>query len=296
MNARAAGGARRARGARRAPRAAGPRAAGCAPRRPGPRARSASGAGSPWRSRARPASAAGTGRRSRARGGAARRRRRRAARATAVIADPRRGATIAVPREVGDRRRSAGARGAVRGERGDDLVVAERLGREPGGDVAGEQAEGGVELVGGEEAQQVGGDALAQADLDAGVGLAEAREQPGRRRRRRRAAAAPIQMRPRSTPRSSSTSARAPSTSARMRRARAASASPASVGVDAAARALEQRRAQLVLEPADLVRERRLGHVQLLRGAREVPVPGHRLDASQLPELHAIDRRSRSLW
>ena len=48
---------------------------------------------------------------------------------------------------------------------------------------------------------------------------------------------------------------------------------------DAAARALEQRRAELLLEPADLVRQRRLGDVELLRGAREVAVPRHRLHA-----------------
>ena len=70
---------------------------------------------------------------------------------------------------------------------------------------------------------------------------------------------------------------------------------PASVGRHAAARALEQRRAQLLLEPPDLVRERRLGEVELLGGAGEVPVARHRLHASELPELHANDRRTRSL-
>ena len=63
----------------------------------------------------------------------------------------------------------------------------------------------------------------------------------------------------------------------------------------AAARALEQRRAQLLLEPLDLVRQRRLGEMELLRGAREVPMPRHRLDASELPKLQANDRRTRSL-
>jgi hypothetical protein len=46
-------------------------------------------------------------------------------------------------------------------------------------DLAGQQAEGGVEFVGGEQAQHLGGDALAEADLDARVGLPEACEQPG---------------------------------------------------------------------------------------------------------------------
>jgi hypothetical protein len=60
---------------------------------------------------------------------------------------------------------------------------------------------------------------------------------------------------------------------------------------DAAARALEQRDAQLAFEPAHLVRQRGLGEVQLLGGAREVPVAGDRLDAPQLSHVHAIDRR-----
>jgi hypothetical protein len=80
-----------------------------------------------------------------------------------------------VPAEVSD----ADVRsrwGAVGGERGDHLVLAHAFEGEVVGDFAGQQAEGGVELVGGEEAKHVGGDALAQADLDAGVRLAEAGE------------------------------------------------------------------------------------------------------------------------
>jgi hypothetical protein len=64
---------------------------------------------------------------------------------------------------------------------------------------------------------------------------------------------------------------------------------------DVAARAHEQRRTELLFEASDLVRKRRLGDMQLLRGAREVPVPGHRFDAPQLPKLHANDRKARSL-
>jgi hypothetical protein len=69
--------------------------------------------------------------------------------------------------------------GALGGERGDHLVLAQSLGGEIVGDLAGQQAEGGVELVGGEQAKHVGGDALAEADLDARVRLAEASQQPG---------------------------------------------------------------------------------------------------------------------
>ena len=63
----------------------------------------------------------------------------------------------------------------------------------------------------------------------------------------------------------------------------------------AAAGPLEQRGAELLFEPPDLVGERRLGEVQLLGSAREVAVARYRLHAPQLPQLHANDRRTRSL-
>jgi hypothetical protein len=50
-----------------------------------------------------------------------------------------------------------------------------------------------------------------------------------------------------------------------------------------------------VFEPSDLVRQCRLGEVELLGGPGEMPVAGHRLHAHQLPELHANDRKLRSL-
>jgi hypothetical protein len=64
---------------------------------------------------------------------------------------------------------------------------------------------------------------------------------------------------------------------------------------DAPAGALEQRDAELLLEPAHLMRERGLGDVQLLGRTREVTVASHRLDAAQLPHVHASDRRTRLL-
>jgi len=57
---------------------------------------------------------------------------------------------------------------------------------------------------------------------------------------------------------------------------------------DAAARALEELGAELGLEPANLVRERRLGDVELLGGAGEVPVAGDRLGIDQLPEFDRL--------
>jgi hypothetical protein len=41
------------------------------------------------------------------------------------------------------------------------------------------------------------------------------------------------------------------------------------------------------------VRERRLGDVELLRGAGEMAMAGDRLHGSELPELHTNDRRTR---
>jgi hypothetical protein len=59
-------------------------------------------------------------------------------------------------------------------------------------------------------------------------------------------------------------------------------------GHDAAAGALEKLRPQLGLESADLVGERRLGDVELLRRAGEVAVAVHGLDVSELAQLHPI--------
>ena len=55
---------------------------------------------------------------------------------------------------------------------------------------------------------------------------------------------------------------------------------------DRAAGALEQLGAELRFEPADLMRERRLGDVQILGGAGEVPVAGNGLDVPELAQLH----------
>ena len=142
--------------------------------------------------------------------------------------------------------------------------------------------------------QHVGGDALAQADLDARVGLAEAREQPGDVD----VAGGQERADPDATAQDAAqlVDLRARAVDLREDAAGSRGDRLSCLGRgDAAARALEQRGAELLLEPPDLVRQRRLREVELLRGAREVTVPRHRLDASQLPELHANDRRTRSL-
>jgi hypothetical protein len=56
--------------------------------------------------------------------------------------------------------------------------------------------------------------------------------------------------------------------------------------LDAARRAVQERHAELGLEPPDLLRERRLGDVQALGGAAEVALLGDRDERAEMPELH----------
>jgi hypothetical protein len=142
--------------------------------------------------------------------------------------------------------------GAVRGEGGDDLLPAQALDGEVVGDLAGQQAEGGVELVGGEHAEHVGGNALAKADLDPGMRLAEAGQQPGdvevARRHDRSDPDPPAQDAAQLVHLLACTvhfgeDASSPS----------GDCQPRLRWADAAAGALEQRRAQLLLEAPDLV-------------------------------------------
>ena len=58
--------------------------------------------------------------------------------------------------------------------------------------------------------------------------------------------------------------------------------------LDAARRAVQQRHAELGLEPPDLLRERRLGHVQALGGAAEVAFLGDGDERAQEADLHAL--------
>ena len=60
--------------------------------------------------------------------------------------------------------------------------------------------------------------------------------------------------------------------------------------------ALEQLDAELALKPADLVRQSRLGDVELVGRAGEVPVPRDRLEVAELTDVHRnIDRNTRSI-
>ena len=57
---------------------------------------------------------------------------------------------------------------------------------------------------------------------------------------------------------------------------------------DAAGRALDERHAELGLEAADLLRERRLRDVLARRGAREVALVRERDEVAQLAQIHAL--------
>ena len=80
----------------------------------------------------------------------------------------------------------------------------------------------------------------------------------------------------------------ATSSSASMARASRRNASPAGGELDAAAGALEQPAAQLGLERADLLAERRLGDVQARRGAPEVQLLGDGDEIAKLAEFHDL--------
>ena len=56
---------------------------------------------------------------------------------------------------------------------------------------------------------------------------------------------------------------------------------------DVPRRPVDEREPDLVLEPLDLLRERRLGDVEPRRGAREVALVVERDEVAQLPQLHS---------
>ena len=51
---------------------------------------------------------------------------------------------------------------------------------------------------------------------------------------------------------------------------------------------LDQGQSHLLLEPANLLRQRRLGYVLARRGAREVLLVGERDEVAQLAKLHKL--------
>ena len=92
--------------------------------------------------------------------------------------------------------------------------------------------------------------------------------------------------RPRWTPRTDSSSASAASTSARTRRARATSSRPASVIVARRVRPVDKLETNLLLEPADLLRHRRLRDVLAFCRSGEIPLLSERDEVPELPQFH----------
>ena len=62
---------------------------------------------------------------------------------------------------------------------------------------------------------------------------------------------------------------------------------------DAAADAVKQRHPEFTLEVGDRLRQRWLGHHQMLRGAAETVVIDHREEEFQLPDVHRRTSRLR---
>ena len=71
---------------------------------------------------------------------------------------------------------------------------------------------------------------------------------------------------------------------------------PAREELHAAGRAREERRAELVLEGADLPAERRLAHVQARGGAADVSFLGDGDEIADLLEAHDVQIRSKRYW
>ena len=201
--------------------------------------------------------------------------------------------TISVsPDEVGGAHVVAGRERVVGRDDQHELLLEEHDAAEvrraaPGLD----EADREVELVGAQQREHLVGGLLAQAQVDAGMGRVEGREQggrverPDRRQRTDREAAVhePAEL--------LQLGDRAVELGERALRAHGQHL--ARLGQpDAAARAPQQVDAELGLEPADLLGERGLGDVQLAARAREVPLAGDGEERAQLAELHRADRLS----
>ncbi len=91
---------------------------------------------------------------------------------------------------------------------------------------------------------------------------------------------------PTSTPRTACISVCAASSSASTRRARATSSVAGLGHLHPARRPVDQAQPELVLEPADLLRQRRLGDVLTRRRAREVTFLGQRDEVAELAQFH----------
>jgi hypothetical protein len=151
--------------------------------------------------------------------------------------------------------------------------------------VRGQERETQVQVAPAQHGQGVGGGVLVEANPDGRVAGVEGRDQQRhvhsrhrRRRRHRHAAGAQAAQRIQLVGHARRLGEHAASTGQQ---------DLAGMGQRyPAARAPQQIDAELDLEPAHLLGDRRLGDHQLLARAREAPVPGYRLERPQLALLH----------
>ena len=129
---------------------------------------------------------------------------------------------------------------------------------------------------------------LDHGQVDAGVAGVEHDEQAGADALVMRLGVAPTARRPRADPESTRASGPVASTSADDPLVEGEEGGAVGrEGDGALARApVEEHHAQLLLQQADLARQRRLGQVQAGGGAGEAPLLGHRQGVGQLVQLH----------
>ena len=184
-------------------------------------------------------------------------------------------------------RRSCGEL-VVLGDRGDGALAHHLVEVEVDVGLDRRAHQGDVDHAGAERAQLLGGGALAQLDLDAGAGAAKALHGGGHDRQQRRAHEGdPQDARLAGVDRAGGGDGHVElgehgAGVAQEGLARRGQLHPA-------ARALQQRAAELGLERVDLLAERRLGDVQSRRGAPEVQLLGDGDEIAKLAEFHDLD-------
>ena len=186
--------------------------------------------------------------------------------------------------QVGERDRGPAREGMVVGDRRDERLVEDDLGRESLWRRVDRGDDREVGLAGQAGGEPLGG-CLGQRDPHGRVRAVEAGEQVGQERRRARADDADGSP-PRTRPVRSSTARRTAATASSAARAWGSTAAPTSVGANRPRRAVEQGLPQLGLEPAHLGAHPRLCDVEPLGRAREARLLGDRHEVLELSQLH----------